>query len=51
MVDTMAQDNSHKSWWLNEVPVQRIQKQLERRVEPSAKGGDRKSEKFRINRV
>jgi hypothetical protein len=28
-----------------------IQKQLERRVEPNAKGWDRKSEKFRVNRV
>jgi putative transposase len=30
---------------------QRIQQQTERRVEPSLKGGDRKSEKFKINRV
>lgn len=30
---------------------QRIQKQLERRVEPKTKGGDRRSEKFRTNRV
>ena len=30
---------------------QRIQKKLDRRVEPKAKGGDRKSEKYRINRV
>jgi putative transposase len=43
---------TNKAWVLgNERFKQRIQKQLERRVEPSAKGGDRKSEKFRINRV
>jgi putative transposase len=43
---------TNKAWVLgNDRFKQRIQKQLERRVEPSAKGGDRKSEKFRINRV
>ena len=43
---------TNKAWVLgNERFKRRIQKQLERRVEPSAKGGDRKSEKFRINRV
>ena len=30
---------------------QRIQRQTERRVEPSPKGGDRKSEQFKINRL
>jgi putative transposase len=30
---------------------QRIQEKLDRRVEPKARGGDRKSEKYRINRV
>jgi putative transposase len=45
-------DATNKAWVLgNERFKQRIQKQLERRVEPNAKGGDRKSEKFRINRV
>jgi putative transposase len=43
---------TNKAWVLgNDRFKQRIQKQLERRVEPSAKGGDRKSEKFRISRV
>lgn len=43
---------TNKAWVLgNDRFKQRIQKQLERRVEPSAKGGDRKSEKFRINGV
>lgn len=43
---------TNKGWVLgNDRFKQRIQKQLERRVEPSAKGGDRKSEKYRINRV
>jgi putative transposase len=45
-------DATNKAWALgNDRFKQRIQKQLERRVEPSAKGGDRKSEKFKINRV
>lgn len=43
---------TNKAWVLgNDRFKQRIQEQLERRVEPSARGGDRKSEKFRINRV
>lgn len=43
---------TNKAWVLgNDCFKQRIQKQLERRVEPSAKGGDRKSERYRINRV
>jgi putative transposase len=45
-------DATNKAWVLgNDLFKQRIQNQLERRVEPNAKGGDRKSEKFRINRV
>jgi putative transposase len=45
-------DATNKAWVLgNDRFKQRIQKQLERRVEPNAKGGDRKSEEFRINRV
>jgi REP-associated tyrosine transposase len=45
-------DATNKAWALGSDRFkQRIQKQLERRVEPSAKGGDRKSERFRINRV
>jgi putative transposase len=43
---------TNKAWVLgNDRFKRRIQKQLERRVEPNAKGGDRKSEKFKINRV
>lgn len=43
---------TNKSWALGSEHFKlRIQKQLERRVQPSAKGGDRKSEKYRINRV
>jgi putative transposase len=42
---------TNKAWVLgNDRFKRRIQNQLERRVEPEAKGGDRKSEKFRINR-
>jgi putative transposase len=45
-------DATNKAWVLgNDRFKQRIQKQLERRVEPNARGGDRKSETFRINRV
>jgi putative transposase len=43
---------TNKAWVLgNDRFKQRIQKHLERRVEPAARGGDRKSEQFRINRV
>ncbi len=43
---------TNKAWALGSDRFkQRIQKQLERRVEPNARGGDRKSEQFRINRV
>ncbi len=43
---------TNKAWVLgNDRFKQRMQKQLERRVEPNARGGDRKSEKFRINGV
>jgi len=42
---------TNKAWVLgNDQFKQRIQLQLKRRVEPNAKGGDRKSEEFRINR-
>ena len=42
---------TNKAWVLgNDRFKQRIQGKLDRRVEPKAKGGDRKSEKFRINR-
>ncbi len=43
---------TNKAWVLgNERFKQGIQQQLERRVEPATRGGDRKSKKFRINRV
>ena len=43
---------TNKAWVLeNDEFKQRIQSQLDRRVEPKSKGGDRKSETFRINRV
>ena len=43
---------TNKAWVLgNDRFKQRIQQNLERRVEPKSKGGDRKSEQFRINRV
>lgn len=43
---------TNKAWVLgNDRFKQRIQKQLARRVAPSARGGDRKSEKFRITRA
>ena len=43
---------TNKAWVLGSDRFkQRIQEKLDRRVEPKARGGDRKSEKFRINRV
>lgn len=43
---------TNKAWVLgNEQFKAQVQSQLERRVEPSAKGGDRKSAAFKINRV
>ena len=45
-------DATNKAWVLGgDRFKQRLQKQLDRRVEPAARGGDRKSEEFRINRV
>lgn len=45
-------DTTNKAWVLGSDRFrQRIQKLLERRVEPRARGGDRKSEQFKINRV
>jgi putative transposase len=41
---------TNKAWVLgNDRFKQRIQQKLERLVEPAAKGGDRKSEQFRID--
>lgn len=43
---------TNKAWVLgNDRFKKRIQKQLERRVEPNAKGGDRKSGKFRNDQI
>ena len=43
---------TNKAWVLgNDRFKQSIQQKLKRRVEPAAKGGDRRSEQFRINRV
>ena len=43
---------TNKAWVLgNDRCKQRIQKQLERRVVPNERGGDRKSEKYKINLV
>jgi putative transposase len=52
--DSLAEirEATNKAWVLgNDRFKRRIQKKLERRVEPKAKGGDRKSEQFKINRV
>lgn len=41
---------TNKAWVLGSDRFKkRIQKQLERRIEPSLRGGDRKSEQFKIN--
>ena len=43
---------TNKAWVLgSDYFKERIQRQLERRVTPAARGGDRKSEQFRIDRV
>jgi putative transposase len=43
---------TNKAWVLgNDRFKQDIQEKLKRRVEPAAKGGDRRSEQFKINRV
>ena len=48
---TAIREATNKAWALGSDRFkQRVQRQLERRVEPKARGGDRKSEKFRINR-
>lgn len=45
-------DATNKAWVLgNDRFKQHIQQQIERRVEPNSKGGDRRSEQFKINRV
>ena len=43
---------TNKAWVLgNDRFKERIQQQLARRVEPAARGGDRKSQQYNINRV
>ena len=43
---------TNKAWVLGNTPFKlAIQEKLKRRVEPAARGGDRRSEQFRINRV
>ena len=43
---------TNKAWVLGSDRFkQSIQKKVDRRIEPKPKGGDRKSEKYRINRV
>jgi putative transposase len=49
---TEIREAINKAWVLvNDRFKQRIQEQLGRRVEPKARGGDRKSEQFNSNRV
>jgi len=49
---TEIREATNKAWVLGSDRFkQRIQKKLERPVAPKPKGGDRKSEQFRINRV
>ena len=48
---TEIREATNKAWVLgNDRFKQRIQEQLGRRVEPKARGGDRKSEQFKANR-
>jgi putative transposase len=45
-------DATNKAWALgSERFKQKIQKQLERRIAPVARGGDRKSERFKNEQV
>lgn len=49
---TDIRDATNKLWVLGNVHFkQRTQEQLNRRVEPKARGGDRKSVQYRANRV
>lgn len=49
---TDIREATNKSWVLgNDHFKQRIQDQLNRRAEPKARGGDRKSEQFKINQI
>ena len=49
---TEIREATNKAWVLgNDRFKQRIQDQLDRRIEPKARGGDRKSEQFNSKRV
>lgn len=49
---TEIREATNKGWVLgNERFKRSVQEKLKRRVEPAAKGGDRRSERFKINRV
>ncbi len=49
---TQIRESTNKSWVLGTEQFKRnIESQVTRRVEPAARGGNRKSELFRINRV
>ena len=49
---TAIRDATNKAWVLGSDHFKHsVQRQLERRVAPSARGGDRKSEKFKINAI
>lgn len=49
---TEIREATNKGWVLgNEQFKRSVQEKLKRRVEPAAKGGDRRSERFKINRV
>ncbi len=49
---TEIREATNKAWVLgNERFKQRIQEQLVRRIEPKARGGDRKSEQYKTNRL
>jgi putative transposase len=49
---TEIREATNKAWVLgNEQFKQRIQEQLVRRIEPKARGGDRKSEQYKTNRI
>ena len=49
---TEIRQATNKAWVLGQTPFkQRMQKHLQRGVEPAPRGGDRKSAKFKINRV
>ena len=47
-----TREAANKAWVLGDARFkQDIQRRLKRRVEPAAKGGDRRSEQLKINRI